>query len=1162
MKELETFYFEKKREVKDVLFLRDNYIKLGVYYFLCIISALFVYVLVNSVQDLKKYLYDETESIETAQYVFLVLENNGREVIKIQRLKAKIFPRSPPSVFLVVNYANKKYYYSKSKRLFRTLGSRFASRINKNSEHLTPLLEPLDEAEYQELRDFYGANKFTVAQKSIFRHFFDYVTQPRYLFNMCAAIYFVTYETQHAYFAKIIFQLFLMFFIKRWEYVKETDGINKTCNETGNNIVYRRINGTVKKLDVSAADLTVGDIVEINCGDVINFDCVIFSGTCVVDQSTLTGETIPIVKRSIIEGHSIKIYNTVLAGSQCLQTKSKKVFAIVTGTGFDSFQGNLISGMTAKKYMPFKFYEDLTKLFSIFLVVYLVFLIYIIIKDIRNNKFSFDRSLLMFVILGIQSFPLSIYVSLFLAERMVSYKMKKYNIQKASTDYIVKAGRMNLVCFDKTGTLTEDRMKLKGLIVPEEHTLGTIKSKLDDGTLINQRVTELMACCHSLDIVDGKISGDPIEVEIQQSTGFTLRNIKKNDKIDDETLFNDPNYFKQKQDIKEALSFTILPSEEFKKQYSIEKDHSYSIVRYIHFDATRRRMSIVVNNPNNTSKYIVFMKGAPEVVPNHCNADSISSNYDDMTENYSKRGFRLLAMCYKEVDSFEGEVSELEANMQFLGLLVFINPLKEGVRQVIHELRLNDIQTIMITGDALTTAINVGYSSSIIDKHKLIWVGQLDTVKKSLRWYQTNKTDIFQDTMTHAIKETETVLNDSITHSGNNIENDLLKSDIAAKLQDCIAYNYVLALDGDTIEYLVDLYFNDAVFLELLFNYTLIFGRTSPYQKKIIVKYHKQLRNAKDFTVGFVGDGANDAEALHEANIGLSLGNQLSSMVASYYTEEDKIEKIKPISIEGKFALTFSIEILAFTMYTNLTNNFTMLFIGLFRLNYTGYEFFCKLAFNFPLYVLLAFTGSSDKLTYNYPEPSFLRKSIFIPFLVSTIVLLILTLDLYLMLQSDVTFKEIGQIVYEIKKVPINEHNFFQNKIMGLYWMFRSLCMTWAVSIGLPFKKSVMINTWAVGYTLVLLGYNTLKFFDTQIDIYWYQMYLVRIVRWPNMHFSTALKYLPLFILSGLFTIAVYQVGISYFLLKNVEITQKAIHHEDKMNLIYRNTIKKKSDKK
>ncbi len=57
--------------------------------------------------------------------------------------------------------------------------------------------------------------------------------------------------------------------------------------------------------------------------------------------------------------------------------------------------------------------------------------------------------------------------------------------------------------------------------------------------------------------------------------------------------------------------------------------------------------------------------------------------------------------------------------------------------------------------------------------------------------------------------------------------------------------------------------------------------------KKILKKDH--------YTVGFVGDGANDSQALHEANLGLSIGNNESSLASSFSTSINDISSIIPL---------------------------------------------------------------------------------------------------------------------------------------------------------------------------------------------------------------------------------------------------------------------------
>lgn len=59
---------------------------------------------------------------------------------------------------------------------------------------------------------------------------------------------------------------------------------------------------------------------------------------------------------------------------------------------------------------------------------------------------------------------------------------------------------------------------------------------------------------------------------------------------------------------------------------------------------------------------------------------------------------------------------EYETDMVFVGFLLFENPMKKSTQSTIEELRRADVNTHMITGDNIYTAINVGYKSGILEE--------------------------------------------------------------------------------------------------------------------------------------------------------------------------------------------------------------------------------------------------------------------------------------------------------------------------------------------------------------------------------------------------------------------------------------------------------------
>ena len=80
------------------------------------------------------------------------------------------------------------------------------------------------------------------------------------------------------------------------------------------NIIAKKIEGD-KIIEIKFQDINCGDILIINSGDIIPIDGKIIWGNCTVDESMITGESLPITKNikskviggTILNSGSIKI---------------------------------------------------------------------------------------------------------------------------------------------------------------------------------------------------------------------------------------------------------------------------------------------------------------------------------------------------------------------------------------------------------------------------------------------------------------------------------------------------------------------------------------------------------------------------------------------------------------------------------------------------------------------------------------------------------------------------------------------------------------------------------------------------------------------------------------------------------------------------------------
>ena len=151
--------------------------------------------------------------------------------------------------------------------------------------------------------------------------------------------------------------------------------------------------------------LVPGDVIEIpNNEFTLPCDFVLLSGQCIVNESMLTGESIPVVKNEIpklvsaspastpitpiIESNenSNTVYiaekyknHTLYAGTKVIQTrvsgKNPKVLALVSKTAFNTSKGRLILSILFPKPTNFKFYRDSWNFIGVLTIFGLFFLI-------------------------------------------------------------------------------------------------------------------------------------------------------------------------------------------------------------------------------------------------------------------------------------------------------------------------------------------------------------------------------------------------------------------------------------------------------------------------------------------------------------------------------------------------------------------------------------------------------------------------------------------------------------------------------------------------------------------------------------------------------------------------------------------------------------------
>lgn len=143
------------------------------------------------------------------------------------------------------------------------------------------------------------------------------------------------------------------------------------------------------------------------------------------------------------------------------------------------------------------------------------------------------------------------------------------------------------------------------------------------------------------------------------------------------------------------------------------------------FDSESKRMSVIVTNQSQT---LQLTKGAPESI-----AENLASNEEkdwllEQTSLLALKGLRTIALAMKMNPS-----SLDESNLQLLGVMGLIDPLREEVALAIKQCHQAGIKVVMITGDHKQTALAIGNQLHLMEENSIALDGK---DLKNFNWNQ------------------------------------------------------------------------------------------------------------------------------------------------------------------------------------------------------------------------------------------------------------------------------------------------------------------------------------------------------------------------------------------------------------------------------------------
>jgi Mg2+-importing ATPase len=528
-----------------------------------------------------------------------------------------------------------------------------------------------------------------------------------------------------------------------------------------------------------------GDVVLLSAGSLIPADGVVLvADDFFVNQAVLTGETFPVEKqpgtvpaKASLAERTNCVFMGTSAGSGTAQM-------LIVQTGKATVYGQIAQRLSLRPPET-EFERGIHRFGNLLTQVMLVMVVIVLAVNLFLAKPLID-SLLFALALAVGLTPelLPAIISITLSHG--ARRMAKRGVIVRRLNSIENLGSMDVLCTDKTGTLTEGVVRLDGAL----DTQGQPSKAVLHYAYLNAHFQTGL--------------NNPLDEAIQAYAQQAGPDINAEQKVDE-----------------------------------------------IPYDFVRKRLSVVTANPQGERTLIT--KGALDNVLSICNSlqsgdgahpldATTRAGIERLYSEWSAKGFRVLGVATKTVDGRSDAYSRTdERELTFAGFLLFFDPPKADVQQVIVDLAKRGVQLKIITGDNQKVARHVAEAVNL-PVMGVLTGSELTDLRDEALWHLAERTTLFAE--------------------------------------------------------------------------------VDPNQKERIILALQKTKHV----VGYMGDGINDAPALHAADVGLSVDTavDVAKDAADFVLLKTDLGILREGIDEGRMTFANTLKYILTTISANFGNMFSM----------------------------------------------------------------------------------------------------------------------------------------------------------------------------------------------------------------------------------------------
>ncbi|MCY1746299.1 magnesium-translocating P-type ATPase [Ensifer sp. SL37] len=438
---------------------------------------------------------------------------------------------------------------------------------------------------------------------------------------------------------------------------------------------------------VPVDELVPGDIIRLEAGSLIPADSIVINAVGFeVDESILTGEAFPAAKAvgvSAIDAPMVDRSNVLFAGTSARSGSAK---ALVVNTGRQT-EFAKIAVAIERQESETDFARGIRQFGYLMVQVMLTIVIVVLAANVLLQRPIID-SLLFSLALAVGLTPelLPAIIAVTLARGALRMEEKGVIVRRLAA--IENLGSMDLLCTDKTGTLTEGVIRLSAAV---------------------------------------DVSGTPAHSVIQWAGLNATMETGLPNPLDEA--------------IRASVAISGLDLSGFTKVWEVP------------YDFARKRLSVICRDAANANTDLMVCKGALTSVIEI--SSSISSgaetrplSIDDrasierLYRKWSDEGHRVLGIAIRQFQHRRSYGREDEADLTFVGFLLFQDTPKQGVSEVLKALAHKGVRTKIISGDNRYAVCHLAREIGLPHRHILAGKELLHLSDDAL-FARASRTDVY-----------------------------------------------------------------------------------------------------------------------------------------------------------------------------------------------------------------------------------------------------------------------------------------------------------------------------------------------------------------------------------------------------------------------------------